>query len=377
MHLMLLVLLLLSMCILATYTFASRESFSMFNNSVETVFKSHDIRTCKPLGNAMQGDVSSIPIARNMRLISSLTDPDNTCYIKADDTILDGKPCTSESGPNTNLYDLQFSGTVDSITSESVIDPYISPYGHSSVCSITFKSTAQPNDVVNYAKFVNSNDPAIRKLQSDLDTLNTKENSMSQQLNNTMADLTDTKTRLTLASAASSSLSSQLASLNAQNSSLSQALADKQRNIDALNGRLSQCGTTFNPQQSIIRSVGSTNKCLDIEGISRNDGAKAHVWEVWNGPNQKWTMDDRMRLVSLNSGKCLDLPGGQTGNGNWLQQYSCHDGANQKWIYDNKKRLRSYVNPYKCVDISEGRYADGQKIQIWDCHEGTNQKWTV
>lgn len=32
-----------------------------------------------------------------------------------------------------------------------------------------------------------------------------------------------------------------------------------------------------------------SGKCLDVSGVSKNDGAIIHQWGCWGGDNQKWT----------------------------------------------------------------------------------------
>jgi hypothetical protein len=88
-------------------------------------------------------------------------------------------------------------------------------------------------------------------------------------------------------------------------------------------------------------------------------------------------MDDKMRMVSDNSGKCLDLNYGNTNSGTPLIQYACHDGPNMKWIYDNKKRLRSLKDTSKCITVDDNKYANGSKLVIRDCTDDNNQKWSL
>ena len=115
------------------------------------------------------------------------------------------------------------------------------------------------------------------------------------------------------------------------------------------------------------------NFCLDVAGVSRSAGGNLHFWDCWGGPNQQWRMDDRNRLVSLNSGMCLDVYGGNPNNGAEVVQWPCHDGANQKWYWDNG-RLSPGHSRGRCLDAYGAGTGNGTRAIIWDCHWGQNQQ---
>jgi hypothetical protein len=123
-----------------------------------------------------------------------------------------------------------------------------------------------------------------------------------------------------------------------------------------------------------IRVGNRGNFCVDVAGISTQAGAKVHMWDCWEGPNQKWAMDDSRRLVSKNSGMCLDVPDGDTRNGAAVQQQSCHDGANQRWRWQGST-LRPDHAPNKCLDVWGGATHNGARLALYDCHGHPNQQF--
>lgn len=87
--------------------------------------------------------------------------------------------------------------------------------------------------------------------------------------------------------------------------------------------------------------IRHSNKCLDVTGFSKNDGARVIQWPCHGGDNQKWYLqrrgDNEWEVRSVLSDKCLDahnpnnpaatLPPIRTP----LQQWTCLGGKNQAW----------------------------------------------
>ncbi len=103
------------------------------------------------------------------------------------------------------------------------------------------------------------------------------------------------------------------------------------------------------------------------------------MWSNWDGPNQKWTLDSKQRLVSVNSGQCLDVYGSGNSNGTSVIQFPCHDGNNQKWILDNLQRLHPAHAPDKCLNDLSGPQdiGNGAELKLWDCYDLGYQKWNI
>jgi hypothetical protein len=356
-----------------------KEKYSnIFTDQAANIILESEKVTCKPIENALNGNLQNMPVAQNFRIIG-VKDDENKCYIKKSDTIVGNNSCTY----NTNLYDDKFSNVVESITEGTKEDSYLSDKVDIPVCYIDFKKNAPIDNIIDYASYLNSKDPDLQKVTGQLN----KEISLNTNLNNTnstlVTSLADTSAELARIQAEAPLLSSKIDTLNQTNSKLTGTIGEQNQTIDNLKNNLNQVknNITFNPQNNSIKALDAngniTNKCIDVEGISQNNFARVHLWDCWGGANQKWRLDDKMRLISQNSGKCLDLNYGNTNAGTPLIQYDCHDDLNMKWIYDNKKRLRSVKDTTKCIDIPSANYANGNKLQIWNCHDGVNQKWTM
>jgi hypothetical protein len=89
--------------------------------------------------------------------------------------------------------------------------------------------------------------------------------------------------------------------------------------------------------QGLFRIVCvSSGKVLDVSGVSIDDGAPIHQWEWANGDNQKWLVvpvgDGSIIIEAKHSGKVLDSPNETPPyNGMRTQQWTRHGGPNQRW----------------------------------------------
>jgi hypothetical protein len=141
--------------------------------------------------------------------------------------------------------------------------------------------------------------------------------------------------------------------------------------------KLKEGEKSFAPNNNMIMSKVRNNFSLDINGWSRDDFGRVIVWDGHGGTNQRFTLDNKNRLVNTNSGKCLDVLNNDTRPGAPVIQYRCHDGANQQWDGDEKGRIRPRSAPDKCLDVWGGSGANGTGVVIWPCHDGVMQKWEV
>jgi Tol biopolymer transport system component len=142
---------------------------------------------------------------------------------------------------------------------------------------------------------------------------------------------------------------------------------------------------TWRPSTSGFDTLVASHsqKCLDVNGGSLDDGASIIQWQCHGGVNQQWRLevagDGYSRIVSRHSGKCLDVNGGSLDDGASIIQWQCHGGANQQW------RLEAVTGGYrvvarhggKCLDVSGESTDDGGSILQWSCHGGANQTWVM
>ena len=76
------------------------------------------------------------------------------------------------------------------------------------------------------------------------------------------------------------------------------------------------------------------NRCLDVNGGSKDNGAQVLQWDCHGGPNQQWRLQrdgNGYRFVSLNSGRCIGVDSGSPAPGAAVRQWDCDNSANQRW----------------------------------------------
>lgn len=76
------------------------------------------------------------------------------------------------------------------------------------------------------------------------------------------------------------------------------------------------------------------NRCLDVNGASKDNGAQVLQWDCHNGPNQQWRLQrdgDGFRFISLNSGRCIGVDSGSPNPGAAARQWDCDNSPNQRW----------------------------------------------
>ncbi|GAA4241759.1 hypothetical protein GCM10022254_71920 [Actinomadura meridiana] len=147
-----------------------------------------------------------------------------------------------------------------------------------------------------------------------------------------------------------------------------------------------------------IRGLLNPTKVLDVEGWSRDDRGRVHLWEFRTTDdvrNQRWIVErvgdmnghDVFRFINQLSGKCLDKSDDNpNGNGNLVYQFTCHGGNNQNWEKipfgdDGWTQLRNVAGG-RCLDIEGPRWDNGATIHVWDCYGSDgkpawSQRWNI
>jgi LysM repeat protein len=126
-----------------------------------------------------------------------------------------------------------------------------------------------------------------------------------------------------------------------------------------------------------------SNRCMDVAGGSRDNGAWIIQWDCHGGDNQAWNLvqvGDYYKLVAKHSGKCADVYGVSRDNGARLVQWDCNGGDNQLFRKESMGgsfyRLRA-KHSNKCIDVYGALRDNGASLIQWDCHGGDNQSWSV
>lgn len=137
-----------------------------------------------------------------------------------------------------------------------------------------------------------------------------------------------------------------------------------------------------------------SEKCLDVERSSTNDGANVIQFTRHGGSNQRWLLRPLGIAPALpinpfpwayyaifagHSGNCLDVAGGSTADGANVQQYNPHFGANQSWILVPAGEEFYILNLHsrKCLEVAGGSTVDGANVQQFQYNGGSNQRWRL
>ena len=128
-----------------------------------------------------------------------------------------------------------------------------------------------------------------------------------------------------------------------------------------------------------------TNKCLDVEYLSKDNGAHVQQWDYWGGANQKWRIKQvapgRYNFMSVNSGKLMDIFGASTNNGAQLVQWAANGGSNQQWSFTPTGNGYYKFGPASkasaSLEVPNGTSSSGAYVQQWDYFGGDYQMWSV
>ncbi len=146
------------------------------------------------------------------------------------------------------------------------------------------------------------------------------------------------------------------------------------------NGVWTIIGRVVRPEAATLPTSGfyqiinqSSNKCMDVAGVSAANGAAVQIWDCLpNQLNQQWqfvaTDSGYYRIIARHSNKALDVAGISALNGALLNQWDWLNGQNQQW---------------KAVDVGGGYYKfiarhSGRAIDVLNCirDNGTQlQQW--
>ena len=126
------------------------------------------------------------------------------------------------------------------------------------------------------------------------------------------------------------------------------------------------------------RTAAPAERCLDVSGGSRDDGAAVIQYRCNGGENQRFTAPSENTTGELRprhaSGKCLDVSGANRGDGAKVILYACNGGANQRFTRTRSGELRAQHSG-KCLDVSGASQSDGAAIIQYRCNGGANQRF--
>ena len=127
-----------------------------------------------------------------------------------------------------------------------------------------------------------------------------------------------------------------------------------------------------------------SGRCMDIEGISMDNGADATQWDYWGGGNQifrvEWAEAGHYRLIATHSGRVIDVEGISTANGAQIHQWDWWGGDNQKFRLEPAGHGYYRLTPKhsgKALDVAGISVDNGARIIQWDWWGGANQQWRL
>ncbi|MGI5237708.1 RICIN domain-containing protein [Dactylosporangium sp. CA-139066] len=110
-----------------------------------------------------------------------------------------------------------------------------------------------------------------------------------------------------------------------------------QQPCDANNATMLWVPRAMNNTQDTFEFVNAAdNRCMDVNGASKDNGAQIVLWDCHGGANQLWKMvrdGDGYRFVSLNSGRCIGIDSGNPAPGAVARQWDCDGSTNQRWQF--------------------------------------------
>lgn len=133
----------------------------------------------------------------------------------------------------------------------------------------------------------------------------------------------------------------------------------------------------------LIKSMNG-DKCLEVGGWNKKNGANVNMWQCHGGKNQRWVVYRNGTIRSEMNWKCLDIAVRDVkkiGNGVNVGLYDCHGAPNQRWTH--WQRTDELVNRVPgghkmCLDVAGWKKTNGANVHVWKCgKKQANQRWTV
>lgn len=121
-----------------------------------------------------------------------------------------------------------------------------------------------------------------------------------------------------------------------------------------------------------IASRLTADRCMDIPGGSRNQGAQIALWSCHGGENQRFTLQSNGQIRTA-GGLCVNALGGTGRDGDRIGVWPCGGGANERWQVTGNGEIKG-ING-KCIDVPGGNSAAGTGLVLWSCNGGLNQRW--
>ncbi|MFC5722551.1 RICIN domain-containing protein [Streptomyces gamaensis] len=128
-----------------------------------------------------------------------------------------------------------------------------------------------------------------------------------------------------------------------------------------------------------------SDKCLEIDGSSNSNGARAQQWDCRGQSGAIWHLyraEDGSHQIVNNSGKCLEVADSRVDNGAPVQQWTCTGARTQSWYIEQSQDFRHSVlifnaNSGKVLEVENSSSRNGARVQQWDYSYGARgQLWS-
>jgi len=133
----------------------------------------------------------------------------------------------------------------------------------------------------------------------------------------------------------------------------------------------------------LIKSMDG-NKCLEVGGWNKKNGANVNMWKCTGAKNQRWVIYRNGTIRSEMNNKCLDVAVRNVKdakNGSNVVVSSCHGGSNQRWRNLSRANLLMSNVPGSsnmCLEVGGWNKKNGANVNIWKCKKKqANQRRTV
>ena len=144
-------------------------------------------------------------------------------------------------------------------------------------------------------------------------------------------------------------------------------------------------GWNLVPQGIWVKIIAKhSGKGMDVSGVSQNEGANIHLWDVSSGQHNKlWRFNYNgggyYRIQVRHSSKYAKVSQGSTSNGASIQQASWVASDEFRWnpvAVENGTYYRiENKKSGKVIEVSGGSTSNGADIQQWTYGGGNNQRW--
>jgi hypothetical protein len=137
-----------------------------------------------------------------------------------------------------------------------------------------------------------------------------------------------------------------------------------------------------------------SNKCAHVEAASKNNGGQISQWTCNANQNDrldntrrdffKWrkinARGEWFKLQAVHSNKCAQVNGASRENGAAITQWDCLNQANVYWKQTPAENGSYYIineASGKCMHVYGGGKENGAIITQWECVNQPNVKWKV